>query len=34
MTALSDAGMRDFAAKLKGRALRPADPEYDSSRAL
>ena len=34
MTTLSDAGVRDFAAKFKGRALRPADPEYDSSRAL
>ena len=34
MTTLSDAGARDFAAKFKGRALRPGDPEYDSSRAL
>ena len=34
MTTLSDTGARDFAAKFKGRALRPGDPEYDSSRAL
>ena len=34
MTTLLDAGARDFATKFKGRALRPGDPEYDSSRAL
>jgi len=34
MTTLSDAIARDFIAKFKGKALRPGDGDYDSSRAL
>ena len=34
MTTMSGVSAHDFAAKFKGRALRPGDSEYDSSRAL
>src|SRR5215475_6809277 len=34
MTTLSDGLTQNFLAKFKGRALRPSDADYDSSRSL